>query len=63
MAAGALLGHRSSVRDATTAYLQASLKTHNLDGSEKPSQWIRLPRALWPASWFAADGTPLYYDP
>ena len=34
LAAGAIRGHRATVRDATNAYLQASLKTHFKDGSE-----------------------------
>eukprot|EP00972_Heterocapsa_arctica_P065480 9665442-Heterocapsa_arctica.AAC.1 len=61
MAAGALLGHRATVRDATTAYLQATLKTHHVNGSEKPNQWIRLPKAWWPATWYEAVGTPIYW--
>eukprot|EP00972_Heterocapsa_arctica_P013918 2051325-Heterocapsa_arctica.AAC.1 len=49
LAAGALKGHRGTVRDAKTAYLQASLKTHDKDGVAKPTQWVRLPRSWWPA--------------
>ncbi len=63
LAAGALKGHRGTVRDATTAYLQAKLKTHHQDGSEMPSQWVRLPRTWWPATWFNEDGTSKFYDP
>jgi hypothetical protein len=64
LAAGAIRGHRATVRDATTAYLQASLKTHFKDGSERPTQWVRLPRSWWPADWFESDGvTPKFYDP
>jgi hypothetical protein len=63
LAAGALKGHRGTVRDATTAYLQASLKTHNLDGTAAPTQWVRLPKSWWPKAWFKEDGTPVFYDP
>jgi hypothetical protein len=64
LAAGTIRGHRATVRDATTAYLQASLKTHFKDGSERPTQWVRLPRSWWPADWFESDGvTPKFYDP
>ena len=64
LAAGALKGHRGTVRDATTAYLQASLKTHYPDGTSMPTQWVRLPRSWWPKHWFEADGvTSKYYEP
>jgi hypothetical protein len=63
LAAGALKGHRGTVRDATTAYLQASLKTHKPDGTALPTQWVRLPRSWWPATWFNKDGTSRFYDP
>ncbi|WP_288992781.1 hypothetical protein, partial [uncultured Marinobacter sp.] len=64
LAAGALKGHRGTVRDATTAYLQASLKTHYPSGEAMPTQWVRLPRTWWPKDWFEKDGvSSKYYDP
>ena len=64
LAAGALRGQSASVRDAQSAYLQAPLKEFNPDGSRKPSQWLRLPKSVWPKSWFdAKTGEPLYRDP
>lgn len=57
-AVAALRGWLVNVRDAEQAYIQASLLR-----SGKPKTWVRLPRAWWPISWFAADGKPLYRDP
>ena len=64
LASGAIKGHQAIVGDATSAYLQAPLRQFNADGSPKPSQWLRLPKACWPKSLFLADGvTPRYHDP
>ena len=64
LAAGAVKGQSATVRDATSAYLQAPMREFNADGSRKPSQWLRLPKACWPKSWFQAGGvTPRYHDP
>eukprot|EP00972_Heterocapsa_arctica_P114346 16441962-Heterocapsa_arctica.AAC.1 len=64
MASRALKGRRSTVRDAMSAYLQAPLKVHNKDGANKPTQWLRLPKAWWPNLLSEADGmTAKFYDP
>ena len=58
MACGALKGSRSSTRDARKAYIQSFI-----DKPGRPRIWLRLPKSLWPANWFKADGTPKYHDP
>ena len=58
IAAGALKGSRATTRDAHQAYIQSSI---DLPG--RPRTWIRLPKYLWPPSWFNSDGSPKYYDP
>ena len=63
LAAGALSGFEATVRDAQSAYLQAPLKTHNQDGSRKPSQWLRLPKSVWPSDWFDSQGQAKFWDP
>ena len=58
LAVGALRGWTPTVRDAHAAYLQS-----RIDGPDRPSTWIRLPKSWWPQSWFGPDGRPLYKDP
>ena len=58
IAAGALKGSRATTRDAHQAYIQSSI---DLPG--RPRTWIRLPKYLWPPSWFNSDGSPRYNDP
>ena len=41
--------------DCVRAYIQAELGG--------PPTWIRLPRHMWPRSWYNADGTPRFTDP
>ena len=55
---GALKGSTFSTRDAEKAYIQS-----DIDKPGRPRTWIRLPKFLWPKSWFEKDGTPKYYDP
>ncbi|MHC4950810.1 MAG: reverse transcriptase domain-containing protein, partial [Planctomycetota bacterium] len=56
--AGALKGSRATTRDVKQAYIQSEI---DLPG--RPRTWIRLPKYLWPKSWFNADGSPKYVDP
>jgi hypothetical protein len=58
IAAGVLKGSRPSTRDAKKAYIQSWI-----DKPGRPRTWMRLPKSLWPKSWFKPDGTPLYHDP
>jgi len=58
MGVGALKGSTFSTRDAEKAYIQS-----DIDLPGRPRTWIRLPKFLWPKSWFYADGTPKYHDP
>ena len=58
LACGALKGSRSTTRDARNAYIQSFI-----DKPGRPRTWLRLPKALWPRSWFNADGTAKYHDP
>ena len=55
---GALKGSKFPTRDAKKAYIQSSI-----DAPGRPRTWIRLPKFLWPKSWFNADGTAEYKDP
>ena len=54
---GARKGSKFSTRDAKKAYIQS------LIAPGRPRTWIRLPKFLWPKSWFNADGTAKYKDP
>jgi hypothetical protein len=58
LACGALKGSRATTRDARKAYIQSFI-----DKPGRPRTWLRLPKALWPKSWFYADGTAKYRDP
>ena len=58
IAAGVLKGSRASTRDAKKAYIQSWI-----DKPGRPRTWLRLPKSLWPKSWFKPDGSPLYNDP
>ena len=58
LACGALKGSRATTRDARKAYIQSFI-----DKPGRPRTWLRLPKALWPKSWFRPDGTPKYRDP
>ena len=58
MAASALKGSRASLRDARKTYIQS-----DIDKPGRPRTWLRLPKSLWPKSWFNADGSPKYHDP
>ena len=49
-------GCKVTKADAVKAYLQAFLKSLH-------ATWVRLPREVWPASWFGPDGKPLYHRP
>ena len=53
LACGALKGSRATTRDARKAYIQSFI-----DKPGRPRTWLRLPKALWPKSWFLPDGTP-----
>ena len=56
IAFGLLQGHTISTADAVKAYLQSSLQSH-------AATWVRLPKEVWPAEWFGADGRPKYRRP
>ena len=58
MAAAAVRGWDVTVRDADSPYLQSSIL-----GKNRPTCWVRLPRAWWPSTWFGPDGAPLCRDP
>ena len=58
MAVGALKGSSISTRDAKKAYIQSEIDTPG-----RPRTWVRLPKFLWPKSWFYSDGSPRYRDP
>ena len=58
IAAGVLKGSRPTTTDAKKAYIQSWI-----DKPGRPRTWLRLPKSLWPSSWFKADGSPLYSDP
>ena len=58
MACGAFKESRASTCDARKAYIQSLI-----DKPGRPRTWLRLPKALWQASWFYEDGTPKYRDP
>ena len=58
MGVGALKGSKMTTRDAKKAYIQSFI-----DAPGRPRTWIRLPRFLWPKSWYNADGSPKYKDP
>ena len=58
MGVGALKGSKASTRDAKKAYIQSWI-----DVPGRPRTWVRLPKFLWPASWFNSDGSPKYRDP
>ena len=53
---GLMKGCKVTTADAVKAYLQALLKSLH-------ATWVRLPREVWPASWFGPDGKPLYHRP
>ena len=55
---GALKKSSISARDAKKAYTQSFI-----DALGRPRTWLRLPKFLWPKSWFNADGSPKYKDP
>ena len=55
---GALKGSKMTTRDAKKAYIQSFI-----DAPGRPRTLIRLPKFLWPKSWFNADGSPKYKDP
>ena len=57
LACGALQGSRATTRDARKAYIQSFI-----DKPGRPRTWLRLPGALWPKSWFKADGTAKHQD-
>ena len=57
LACGALKGSRSTTRDARKAYIQSFI-----DKPGRPRTWLRLPKALWPKSWFNADGVAKFHD-
>ena len=57
LGAGALLGDQVSVRDAESAYIQASI---NKPG--RPQTWVKLPRDLHPAEW-CKNGACIYQEP
>ena len=57
LAACALRGLDSKVRDAAQAYIHSSI-----DGDDRPATGIRLPRAWWPPKWFHADGYPKFVN-
>ena len=50
---GLMCGHKISSADAIKAYLQSLLNS-------LAETWVRLPREVWPASWFGEDGRPLF---
>ena len=56
IAYGLLKGHKLNSADAIKAYLQSWLDS-------LAETWVRLPRGIWPSSWFNADGTPKYRRP
>ena len=56
--AGVLKGSWATTRDVQQAYIQSEI---DLPG--RPRTWIRLPKYLWPKSWFNSDGSPKYVDP
>ena len=56
IAFGLLQGHTISTADAVKAYLQSWLQSH-------AATWVRLPKEVWPAEWFGADGRPKYRRP
>jgi hypothetical protein len=58
MGVGALKGSRVSTRDAKKAYIQSFIGAPG-----RPRTWVRLPKFLWPKSWFNVDGSPKYRDP
>ena len=53
---GLMCGHKISSADAIKAYLQSLLNS-------LAETWVRLPREVWPASWFGEDGRPLFKRP
>ncbi len=53
-----LKGVAGFTRDARTPYIQSLI-----DKPGRPRTWLRLPKALWTASWFYEDGIPQYRDP
>ena len=59
IATAAVRSWQVTVRDAESAFLQASI---NKPG--RPTMWVRLPRMWWPAEWFDAQtGAPRFRDP
>ena len=57
LAFAAMSGADVTVRDAESAYIQASINT-----PDRPQTWIRLPRNLQPAEWYV-NGVCRYNDP
>ena len=53
---GLFEGHKLSSADAVKAYLQSELKS-------LAATYIRLPRELWPESWFTPSGYPRFKRP
>ena len=53
---GLMKGHKITTADAVKAYLQSELKSLH-------ATWVRLPREVWPQSWFWEDNTPKYKRP
>ena len=53
---GLLKGCKVSTADAVKAYLQSELKS-------LCETWVRLPREVWPVSWFDEHGNPRFYKP
>ena len=56
IAYGLLKGHKISSADAIKAYLQSVLNS-------LAETWVRLPREVWPETWFDSNGKPLYRRP
>ena len=53
---GLLQGHCISTGDAVKAYLQSWLESN-------AATWVRLPKEIWPSSWYDASGKPMYRRP
>ena len=58
MGVGALKGSTVTTADAKKAFIQL-----DMDVPGRPRTWVRLPKFLWPKSWYHADGSPKYQDP
>ena len=56
IAFGMLKGHKITPADAVKAYLQSLLNS-------LAEIWVRLPKEVWPESWFFKNGRPLFRRP